>query len=418
MKVPFPTFLFLPVLLGGAMQYALAGDRVVYQGTLGNALVVMELEAPNAARTDYNGRYFYPRYGVDIPLQGQLAALDEAIPRFEKGEVIDESAADRDGRVFDDPKTSNPRISWQGKLLDGVYQGMWHDTRSNRQIPFVLKPVAHYDPDLIRPGSVEAVTNAITPGAGSGIAYDARITLRNAPYDFLKMQYPLQMGKEVLVGKVGYRMVIDTRTHFAYPRLTRHPDAAVLTRTNQLLEQRHWHMSLDALACAATLYTDAGPAAGSLGGYDQESISISYLTSTVMSVVESGSTYCGGAHPNNHYEPYTLDLRQGGYLDFNRLLPAWKAGEYGAEVDPALERFIVGKLKANAHKPGAEDDPECQGVLVEYLALEFQAPDKLAFDVSGIGHAMGVCLGPQLVLPLRDLKPVLRPGARRYLDLR
>jgi hypothetical protein len=42
--------------------------------------------------------------------------------------------------------------------------------------------------------------------------------------------------------------VRDARTQFWYPRLTRHPDTKILAQTNTVLEQRHWGMSLEALA--------------------------------------------------------------------------------------------------------------------------------------------------------------------------
>ncbi len=81
-------------------------------------------------------------------------------------------------------------------------------------------------------------------------------------------------------------------------------------------------MSLSALACMATLYTRFQRGQGDLGDYDFEKIGVRYLSETLMTVVESGSTYCGGAHPNNHYDPFTLDLIYGDYLDFNHLFPA------------------------------------------------------------------------------------------------
>jgi hypothetical protein len=50
----------------------------VYRGTLGGSAVVMELGKPGEDG-ERQGRYFYLRHGVDIPLRGALNALSEAV---------------------------------------------------------------------------------------------------------------------------------------------------------------------------------------------------------------------------------------------------------------------------------------------------------------------------------------------------
>jgi len=411
MKTLYRYSIILGALTCAATGTAVAGERMVFKGTLGkNAEVVLELEKK---ADGYDGRYFYMRHGVDIPLHGTLASLKEALPRLEDGEPL--AADDNSGRpIFVDPATGKPRSIWHGKINGDTYQGSWHDAKANKDLAFELHQVGSYNPDAVKAAGVEAVTAAITPGVGSNIAYGRAISLKNTPYDYLKMQLPLQLGPEILRKNVGYRMATDPRTKFAYPRLTRHPDPQILASVNQILEQRHWQMSLAALECKATLYTSDGPAAGSLGDYDSETIGVRYLSATLMSVVESGSTFCGGAHPNNHYDPFTLDLIQGGYLDFNRLFPVRTKSKDGSEIDPVLANFISRKVKSEKKRNSPDQDTDCSDVLPEYLDFEFDEPDKISFVVSGIGHAMGVCLGPQLVMPIRALKPILKAGAKTY----
>ena len=62
-----------------AATCAQAAPVDVYRGTLGGADVVMELGQPKAGG-EREGRYFYVRNGVDIPLKGTLGALAEALP--------------------------------------------------------------------------------------------------------------------------------------------------------------------------------------------------------------------------------------------------------------------------------------------------------------------------------------------------
>jgi len=419
MKTLLQYLIIFSALSSAATGVAVAGERIVYKGTLGtNTEVVLELEKKSAS---YEGRYFYLRFGVDIPLQGTLAALKEALPKEEHGKHLDtDDNSDPDLPIFIDPVTKKPRSVWQGEIKGDTYQGTWHNAKTKKNLPFKLHQVGRYDPDAINPEGVEAITIAVTSGVGSGIADGTTIALGNAPYEYLKMQFPLLLGPEILRKNVGYRMVTDPRTRFAYPRLTRHPNPQVLAGSNQLLEQRHWQMSLAALSCMATLYAGSQMASGDLGSYDSEKIGVRYLSETLMTVVESGSTYCGGAHPNNHYDPFTLDLIHGDYLDFNRLFPTQRSHDNQIDLDPVLVSFISEKMKSASNRASADMDSdldtECNDVLLEYLAIEFDEPDKISFVVSGIGHAMGACLGPRMVIPISALKPILKPGAEAYFQ--
>ncbi|KVN24857.1 hypothetical protein WJ63_16700 [Burkholderia pyrrocinia] len=414
MKRPIPIALLLLALHTG---FADGAPRIVYQGTLqGAGEVVMELDSRPAADGTISGRYFYARNGIDIPLHGTPAQLVEPLARTD---LPDDARAA--SRYDDHADFDHAAATWRGTQDNGGYRGRWADARSGKTRAFALHRVAEYDPDAVAPGSVEAVTDLIAGGVGSGIARGAEIDMKHAPYAALKLAGHAQpAGPEIGDGAVGYRMWRDPRTQFMYPRLSRHPDPAVMTRVNRLLEQRHWQMNLAALECASTRYTDDGPAAGTLGGYDDEHMTVTWLSSAVLGIVESGSTFCGGAHPDNHYAPVTFDLLRGTYLDWNRVIDASSPGKDGVpETSPALVRFIT-RLRDEA-RPGMRstdgegDSISCADVFPDYLAFEFDAPGKLSFSVSGIGHAMGACLGPQLDAPFAALTPILRPGGARYL---
>jgi hypothetical protein len=57
---------------------AFAAPRTVYQGTLqGAGEVVMELDNQPGSDGTRSGRYFYDRFGVDIPLHGPLDNMVE-----------------------------------------------------------------------------------------------------------------------------------------------------------------------------------------------------------------------------------------------------------------------------------------------------------------------------------------------------
>lgn len=385
---------------------AFAAPVDVYRGTLGGAEVVMELGKPQADGVR-EGRYFYPRYGVDIPLKGPLNALAEA--QSLTPELTE--ALGQETPLFTDAKRRSIvwRIQQQG---DAGLGGEWVDDIHGKKLPISLKHVAHYDPEALQPRGVEAVTLAIVQGVGSGVAADVPISEKTTPYDYLRMSLqPLGQGKEVVLApNLAWRPVRDARTQFWYPRLTRHPDAKILAQANAALEQRHWAMGLEALACKSSIYQNLGPAAGSLGNYNEESISVTYLSTALMSVVESGSSDCGGAHPNNHFNPFVLDLLKGGYMDFTRLLKGATYGDYKLDYSDQFMRFLN-----KAVRKYSVDDKGCTELLPQYMALMFDKPDKMSFVISGIGHAMGVCLGSGVAIPFSALKPVLKPGAEAYL---
>ncbi|CAB3625434.1 hypothetical protein [Achromobacter pestifer] len=394
---------------------ALAAPRTVYTGTLqGAGDIVMELDTQATADGTLTGRYFYPKHGVDIPLKGLAKALYE--PRL----FQDLAQAKLD------PESDSPQATaaaaWQGTRDADGYQGQWTDIRTGKTRRFTLRRVAEYDPDNVAPGSVQAVTDAISGGMGSGIDAQADINTASAPYETLKLAGHAQpVGQDIGTASVAYRMWVDPRTKFAYPRLSRHPDPKVITRVNHLLEQRHWQKSLAALQCMASAYTDGNPAAGTLGSYDDEAVQVDWLSTALLTVTEAGSLYCGGAHPDNHFDPYTFDLLRGEYLDWNRIFAAYVPGEYGfATESPTLIKLMDDarkKLPASADSALADDDSmqSCSDFWPDYLALGVTTPGEISLSISGIGHALGVCLGTHATVPFKDLTPYLKPGGAAYL---
>ena len=391
-----------------AATCAQAAPVDVYRGTLGGVNVVMELGQPKAGG-EREGRYFYVRNGVDIPLKGTLGALAEALP------VNDEwrRAQKSDLPLFADAKQRS--MQWRLQHRGDALVGEWVDGFKGKNLPLSLKRIAKYDPEKIAPQGVEAVTNAIVQGYGSSVSQGVALSVQSTPYDYLKVaEQKLEQGREVVVNpSLAWRPVRDARTRFWYPRLTRHPDAKILSQTNALLELRHWEMNLEALGCAGSIYLSSGPEAGSLGNYNHEEVKVSYLSSALMSVVESGSNGCGGAHPNNHFDPFVLDLLRGGDMDFTRLFKGAKYGEYRLEFSPQMTGFIQ---KSLVNQPEPHDDRECNDFLPEYMALMLNKPDKMSFVISGIGHAMGACLGSGVNISFKKLQPYLKPDAERYFQ--
>lgn len=405
-----PAVLALAVL-SIAMLDVHAAQRTVYKGTLqGAGEVVLELDDTAGADGVVSGRYFYPRSGVDIPLRGTGDLLYEPKPRPARPPASDQATIDAADRA----------ASWQGARDAKGYRGQWTDTRTGKQRRFDLQRVAAYDTDQLERDRAQA--RAAQTDLGD-IDLKAGIDATRAPYETLKLAgHAKPVGKDVGAGAVAYHMWVDPRTRFAYPRLSRHPDAQVMRRVNDLLEQRHWRKSLGALECMASAYTSANPGAGTLGGFDEEDINVTWLSRALMTVTEAGSLDCGGAHPFNHFEPYTFDLLRGEYLDWNRVFDAYAPGKqtFGREPSAALSRLVEQVVKAGPSGSQAEQHPsldDCADLWPQYLALGATSPGALSLSVSGVGHASGACLGTHGRVPFQALRPYLKPGGQAYLAI-
>lgn len=368
-----------------------AGERRVFRGTLGGKAILMELELRNHA---WQGRYCEERRGVDIPLKGPADQLEEPAPT--EPDVADPVSA----------------ATWCGVLSEKGYAGQ----RSGKhKQAFSLREIARYDPERVKPGAVQAVTEAIAPGVGMDLDSSIELSMKTAPYDYLKVAPHLRRGKEIHYGTVALSWFKETRTGIAYPRISIHPDAKVMHSVNQLLAQRHFRLVLSALACAATVYdSEPSPAAGGFGGFEEESIQVDCFTEHLLCLVESGSTYCGGAHPDNHYEPFALDLHRGEYLDWNRMFK-------DASVDPETgELRWKQALRARLPKagtPGHADPAGCRETLEQYLTPSLTQDKRLVLCVSSVPHVLGCCLGVQEELALKDYEDLLSGEGRRYLGL-
>ncbi|MBB1597514.1 hypothetical protein [Achromobacter sp. UMC46] len=387
-----------------ASPVAHAAQRIVYAGTLdGAGEVVMELDAQAADNGVLTGRYFHPKAGVDIPLHGTEQALAEPPPNWKSSR----------GQATAGARSEAPpaAATWQGTRDAQGFRGNWTDARSGKQSGFTLRRVAEYDAKPSVPGVIR-----------NGVLTYPDINAATAPYDTLKMAgHAEPVGEEIRHGAVAYRMWRDPRTQFPYPRLSRHPDEQVVQRVNHLLQQRHWRKSLGALQCMAQAYTSDIPNSGTLGNYDEEAIAVPWVSRALMTVTERGSLDCGGAHPFNHFEPYTYDLLRGEPLDWNRVFDAYVSGQDGRlQASPTLLAIVsatqrtLAAAEAEGHTEDSSKDG-CYTLWPDYLALGAEAPGALSLSVSGVGHASGVCLGTLARVPFADLAPHVKPGGQAYL---
>lgn len=394
----------LPLLAAGAAH----ADAWTYKGTLGKAPVVVEFTRdPTSAGAPLAGRYFYPAQGIDIPLQpgsGGPLALNEEKPCT--------------SRLCKDPpdgQAARPPIgaSWSLKAgASGSLSGTWKAAGGD-PLPVRLERVGSRPTPPDFDGTPQALVDLTDQLLWSD---EKSITRQATPYEFLKMQGPLTLGPDEAWGEAAFRYVVDPRTRFHYPRISRLPGVADVAGApaNRYLEQRHWALNIAALECKARQYRGFGwsetyaDSAGTLGGFDEQTIEVTYLSPRLMSWTESGSLFCGGAHPANFTNSYTLDIAKGAPLDLSRIFKGWTAGK----PDAALVAYV----EAHRGKQDAETETDCglSDLVGTNLDIRFAKGERAVFALEGLPHAIAACEGDVLEAPMAELKPLLAPDAAAY----
>lgn len=171
---------------------------------------------------------------------------------------------------------------------------------------------------------------------------------------------------------------------------------------------------------------------GTLGDFDSEQIAVSYLSPTIMAWVESGSTWCGGAHPNNHSDSYALDVKTGETFPMARVLNDWiptSSRSDDAEIDledaldwPGDYYWTAGQSLIDyviAHRlPDADEafEADCgmDELIAQYLVPRIGTGPVVVFALEGLPHVMGACGGDILTVRLDEIPELLAPTASDY----
>lgn len=396
------------------MAGAATADPVTYAGKLSASDIVVELsDEPGEAQGPIAGRYFYRSKGVDIPLQAK-SAKGGKLELAEEGECDDTKCAEG--------TTAPISAQWSLSTSDGgkTLKGSWKGKKSFRV-------------ELSRIGSRPKVGDYPDTPYGLYSASEelflyneAPITMDSSPYDFLRLDMAETGGETQGWPGASYRSVTDPRTKFPMPRIVALSDGVSFDAANAFLKNRHWQKSRSALACVALQYAGfhedgaiQGPGGGDLGGFDDTSADVTALTDRLISWRESGSIFCGGAHPENYSNSYTLDVAQGTLLGFEDMITGTVDGKAGAD--------LVAFVKAHRPKPTAQTDIEFEtecgmdDLIGEYLAARVNRDgDELSvvFGLEHMPHAIVACGQDDLLtLPIAEAKPFLTPRFAGLLGL-
>lgn len=412
-----------PALLATALALAatpVLADAITYSGTLGKSAIVLELTGdPATGPLPAAGRYFYASNGIDIPLTG-LTNAGGNLRMIELGVCTETSCAiDDDGKVTGAPQIGTWVLSPSAE--GGTLTGTWTSIDKKKSFPVSLSKVgtrALPDKGSVSPMALYEIVTDIAMG-------DAAIAKQTSPYDFLRMDVPQDQSAPESMDGSTFRYLSDPRTKFPFPTVVSLADGSDPSAVNAYLQAQHWSFNADAFDCEARQYADFGwapsvsYAAGTYGGYtENEFTEVLGLTPKILSYLESGSTDCGYAHPNNHAEYNNIDVAAGGPLALDKIFLGWRqpSDANGAGPATALADFVRSHLKGSDVDL---TDTECDydSLIDTNLAVAFKPDNTVLFALDGLEYAIQACGADLWQGPITDLKPYLALTAADYFPV-
>lgn len=387
------------------LSTAAEAEPVTYAGKLGKSDIVVEFTGdPAAPGGPLAGRYFYRSKGVDIPLQARSQ-------KGSKFELAEEEACGADN--CDNGKAAPIAAVWRlalssnGKTLEGRWNG-------KRALPLRLERVASRQVTENEPSSpLDLYDFSFMKFFGN----DTPLTMETSPYDYLRVDTQLDNGKTTGWPDATYRYVVDPRTKFATPRIVELSGDVPIEAANALLQDRHWRANIGALGCVAAQYAGFneggsidGANGGTLGGYEDSTFEVTSLTPRLMSWRESGSLFCGGAHPTNYSDAYIMDVRRGVLLGLQDIFLDTVDGKPG----PSLASLVKQRRKKPTDQTDIDHEAECgmDDLIGEYLAVSlWREGDKqvLVFGLQTLPHAIQACADDLLELPVAEARDLFKP---------
>ena len=247
---------------------------------------------------------------------------------------------------------------------------------------------------------------------------DTPVTAESSPYDFLRLDMPYAAGDKQGWPDASFTYVTDPRTKFPRPRIVELAGGISFAAANDLLRARHWVDNIAALSCKSLQYAafqEYGPVPGgsdgTLGYYDETTSEVLALTPKLMSWRESGSVFCGGAHPTNYSDAFVMDVAAGRLLSLGDMFA--DVTEDGVPGE-ALVKFVRETREKPTDQVDVDFEAECgtDDLIAQYLnaSLKREGDElRMVFGLSGLPHVIQACGDDFLELPVADAQHLFRP---------
>lgn len=387
------------------------GNGGLFEGTIGTAKILVSLDGQA-------NHYSYAKAPADI---GLLLTKSGKGFTFTETLFVDATPEDLAGERKD-----TITGSWQISLNDEGGNGTWTSAKNGKTAPITLK----------RLGGSSTMEEDI-PGPSNYEAYWLKNVDLNVPATSLKSQK---------FGSMHIGWVKDSVFGAPYPTLLAYPDETKMAKINVFLEEKHRDAVLGVRECQSGLGFMADAATLNAGKpkdpeYQYE---LTYASPTVLSMVESGSVFCGGAHPANYSQPIMFNLDTLSNISSNACAEEGNCTEMNKsglgtliELTTADQRERFNTMwwdrwntaaKAVEAKGGDDGDlaSECMNgfenekPMAERNASFSLTPKGMAVTRTDFSSAAAVCNFQEgynpIVISWADLKPFLKDGQTILVD--
>jgi hypothetical protein len=424
--------LALALLISFAATPAFA-NALTFIGMLDGRDIQVELTEP--VHGAVAGRYAYNDDGADIPLRpvsvaGNVWTLAEEAP-CAPGACI----SGDDGLVVDPPIAAIWEITYDADAYIGTATRTPATGAKAKPVSFELMVMA-WRKFADQPTAFDLHDRA------ARLSYDENLPLDwgHAPYEMQLLDVALDGGEVTESNGIAWQYVTEPRSGLTFPRLVAPADD--LQDFGFALDAHFYRMSLAALDCKAFRYGSYGVNEYMLGlgghtaGYEDEQVTLSYLSPTLASWSQSGSLYCQGAHPYNHLDNYTFDVRTGAPIDWRKVFsaivprPWFSPPEDVADLETALADpdsydwgpsvdFIAFIQQRRASYDDAELEELCatDQSIAEQLRMRVIGEAEIMFTLSGFPHVSSVCNADIFSATLEELEPFLAETAKDYFPV-
>lgn len=388
--------IFLLLVLSANTAFAKSNIyQNVYKGKIGNQNVVFEIiEAKeNSITRKITARYFYEKHRTLIQTIASLNGTKLLLKESKEDCVYNENDCEIRAAIS---------LQYIGKKLVGKWVGKNNKTYLVELSLISSRTFANNN----EPKTIFELQNY----SNNDFSMNKFLELQLNPSN--------KIGVKTQIGSTSYAQVTDIYTGVNYPYLISFKNEKVLKKIQNLMKINRMQMVSYALECKGQVQS-MGSASGTFGSWDEYQSKIIFVDENLLVIEESGSTYCGGAHPNNTLSHTIYDLVKGEVFNANNYFYLYEnfKSEYEFDKTKKYQDFLT-KLDENSkYFIGVKEEEfykDCiEGGLSHELSIHFDNKNVI-FSLENLPHVIGACMGDYFKVPYKDIMPLMRPEGKKF----
>jgi hypothetical protein len=388
----------------------------IYEGTLGSQKITFAIikSKDKDGKDIQAAHYFYDKYRKDIPLapSENNVSGDAEFTEYTYNETC-----------YLGSNTDNCETNGLFKLQETNYGllGIWINSKNQTHSNVKLKKVSSKEFKAHSPINNYSSLIYTNPTNDNGDLEDGFYL--SDPYQSRLLSGELIYGKSIKTADgISYKTVTDKQTGVHYILLDEFPDKKIRQDLNKRFLNYLCEMKSYALECAAYSEKIEKPFFSRYGYWEDYSSKVKYLNRNLLVIEETGSTYCGGAHPQNSYFHSVYDLVKGTDFNFNYYFNFYTPDAdnkdemvQSAEYTELKKEFFPTSKYWIKQDIDAETLQYCTGSDMKYLEFS-QSFNKqgMVFSLEGLPHVSGVCMRDYYLVPYKNLVPLMTKTGKQF----